>query len=706
MSSSLGAASPAHPSPSMSPAPPPGSPQFELALQYYQGLGQFLEHSDRSQLSISQQRQSARDKLSRLSKQQFQELSTDVYDEMSRRVRNDPNEPFLPVRNDLHPKRNQARQKLATLPKNRFKDLAADVFFQLEYRYPGLMEAADAAASGAAPPSMSRGMNVDKPQPPTPSLQRQPADDLAGFLPSSTVGQQQQQQSDTMPADPNATGDEAPRAANGPLTEGMRIEYEEKLLNMSKTITLLETNLRDIEQEKIRPLKQQLDDLSVNNHHLDLALQSARDEARQAAAEAQVNRDRVQQMQSDAERLVGQLKAMHAENEDLRRRHDADQQLIRDLQDQLRRAPQQQQQQQQQQSQQPQQQPTPPQQPYQQQPLPPMPQYQPPPPQSQPPTGMVSPRMGPSGSPPSGPAPPQPRVGGIDESRIDTFRSAIDALMMARASDYRANVLMSMKQIVFACKGITEAIEVHESQTSSMTVPERERLLALKTQLTAALTNLMSAAKAHATGAAPSNVTGRDLDSAAQTLSDTMMAMVDLVGVRCDGAQQQQPLQPGQPDALLSRGSPAPPSTSDRAQSPLPPGDADHALDLDDLKQFLEHQTDLIVQAIQALLQSMRTGSMDTEFQTTVATITTIVRQLTGACRGTFAQAATPTAVRERGMDVLYRLIASNRHLNDLGTAMVNDPSFTPSKQNLASAAYEVAKYTKELVSLLDEVQA
>jgi hypothetical protein len=44
--------------------------------------------------------------------------------------------PFLPVRDDFHPKRNQARQKLATLPRNRFKDLASDVFFELRRRFP------------------------------------------------------------------------------------------------------------------------------------------------------------------------------------------------------------------------------------------------------------------------------------------------------------------------------------------------------------------------------------------------------------------------------------------------------------------------------------------------------------------------------------------------------------------------------------------
>lgn len=48
--------------------------------------------------------------------------------------------PFLPVRDDFHPKRNQARQKLATLPRNRFKDLASDVFYELRRRFPEFEE--------------------------------------------------------------------------------------------------------------------------------------------------------------------------------------------------------------------------------------------------------------------------------------------------------------------------------------------------------------------------------------------------------------------------------------------------------------------------------------------------------------------------------------------------------------------------------------
>ncbi|KAJ3994146.1 hypothetical protein F5050DRAFT_573423 [Lentinula boryana] len=84
-------------------------------------------------------RSTARQKLTRLTIQQFHELSTDVYDELIRR-KSEKEVPFLPVREEFHPKRNQARQKLATLPTSRFEDLSSDVYFELARRYPEFKE--------------------------------------------------------------------------------------------------------------------------------------------------------------------------------------------------------------------------------------------------------------------------------------------------------------------------------------------------------------------------------------------------------------------------------------------------------------------------------------------------------------------------------------------------------------------------------------
>ncbi|KAF2273120.1 uncharacterized protein EI97DRAFT_482744 [Westerdykella ornata] len=88
----------------------------------------------------------AKDKLTRLSPVQFQELSTDVYDESLRREddrkRGGPGAPgnetpkYLLPKTNFHPKRNQARQKLSTLPLERFRQLATDVYYELERRCP------------------------------------------------------------------------------------------------------------------------------------------------------------------------------------------------------------------------------------------------------------------------------------------------------------------------------------------------------------------------------------------------------------------------------------------------------------------------------------------------------------------------------------------------------------------------------------------
>lgn len=109
-----------------------------LSRIYYMSLLQFFRSQAVRTSLLTPSRTNAREKLTRLNKQQFAELSTDVHDELQRRQDESQSQPYLQGRHDFHPKRNQARQKLATLPKNRFRDLASDVFFELERRYPEL----------------------------------------------------------------------------------------------------------------------------------------------------------------------------------------------------------------------------------------------------------------------------------------------------------------------------------------------------------------------------------------------------------------------------------------------------------------------------------------------------------------------------------------------------------------------------------------
>lgn len=107
-------------------------------LHYYKVLKQFLDISDDSTSrakSNSSRAQRAREKLLKLSQGQFRELSTDVYDELRRRIDELRSEPdFLLPKLTFHPKRNQARQKLSLLPQLRFKDLVSDISYEIERR--------------------------------------------------------------------------------------------------------------------------------------------------------------------------------------------------------------------------------------------------------------------------------------------------------------------------------------------------------------------------------------------------------------------------------------------------------------------------------------------------------------------------------------------------------------------------------------------
>ncbi|KAL8698804.1 MAG: hypothetical protein Q9201_006373 [Fulgogasparrea decipioides] len=132
----------------------------EALSQHYAILKRYLAQSLRDEKGNAKPNR-ARDKLLRLSPVQFQELSTDVYDELLRRQSaagqqtNGPGQvpSYLLPKNNFHPKRNQARQKLATLPPPRFRDLATDVFYELERRFPRFM-GGDIARNGSPAPSM------------------------------------------------------------------------------------------------------------------------------------------------------------------------------------------------------------------------------------------------------------------------------------------------------------------------------------------------------------------------------------------------------------------------------------------------------------------------------------------------------------------------------------------------------------------------
>ncbi|KAI9694371.1 MAG: hypothetical protein M1820_008971 [Bogoriella megaspora] len=117
--------------------------------EQYAAYNQFIAQEGRP---FDSSRSASRAKLIALSAAQFQELSTDVYDEIRRRnserkdhvhgktLSDDGSPTFLAPVDTYHPKRNQARRKLAMLPPDRFALLVTDSFREFKHRLSTLME--------------------------------------------------------------------------------------------------------------------------------------------------------------------------------------------------------------------------------------------------------------------------------------------------------------------------------------------------------------------------------------------------------------------------------------------------------------------------------------------------------------------------------------------------------------------------------------
>lgn len=109
-------------------------------FHYYMTLNKYFNNNKDNTLgedndrSTSSRAVKARKRLLNLSTYQFFELTTDVNDEVERRMNTTLNGEYLLPKENLHLKRNQARQKLANLSQKRFLDLVDDLSYEIRRR--------------------------------------------------------------------------------------------------------------------------------------------------------------------------------------------------------------------------------------------------------------------------------------------------------------------------------------------------------------------------------------------------------------------------------------------------------------------------------------------------------------------------------------------------------------------------------------------
>jgi hypothetical protein len=252
----------------------------------------------------------------------------------------------------------------------------------------------------------------------------------------------------------------------------------------------------------------------------------------------------------------------------------------------------------------------------------------------------------------------------IDEGHIAAYQSAVDELLKASKSDQHTSVLVAMKSIVLTCKNITEDAEQFESTAEHLKDEDLDKLADIKGKLSGALTALMGVAKNHATS--QGNIPAGSLESSATALTATLVELVECVKY---------------------------------LQHPTSNGDA-QVYDIEQLKAFLEKQTDLIVQAIQTLLYAMRqSSSFGEDFKETISGITSIVDNLVSVSRETL-NSPVADSFRQQGEAILKELSSSNIKLEELGNNMINSPQSKTLKQRLATSSYEIAKVSDTLLVL------
>ncbi|KAI9326023.1 hypothetical protein BDR26DRAFT_849457 [Obelidium mucronatum] len=122
-------------------------------------------------------------RMGRLNQQQFNVFTIDLIDEILRRKEGSGAPPHLPARQDFHPKRNQTRQKLASLAILNFKKMGCDVYFELERRYPNLLQEYPSQKTQGRPATLIPGTptanapatTATPPKPPTTAAASTPA---------------------------------------------------------------------------------------------------------------------------------------------------------------------------------------------------------------------------------------------------------------------------------------------------------------------------------------------------------------------------------------------------------------------------------------------------------------------------------------------------------------------------------------------------
>lgn len=303
-----------------------------------------------------------------------------------------------------------------------------------------------------------------------------------------------------------------------------------------------------------------------------------------------------------------------------------------------------------------------------------------------------------------------------------------------------------MKNIVTLCRSITEEIEAQEG---SLFPESRNSLYELKTSFSVSLSDLLVAAKYHASGMGISPVSL--LDRSAGHLTSVIVDLIKLLGMKPSNDYQDNRsenhnyygssiLDNNNKQSSIHKNSNAYSLHQDtrsqldsigykqssngyfpKQQSELTPDELVVSrigffylktlltiFVFKHLQKYLKTETDHIVQTIQNLLGALRLTQQNGEVHTIITSIVKIVLTISDLSKATCQSSAAGYAYRQRCEPFLNQLGNCSERLKMIqGKYFVRGATATANaKRDLAKEAYEIAKLTKELINLFESSPA
>ncbi|KIW30718.1 uncharacterized protein PV07_02424 [Cladophialophora immunda] len=335
----------------------------------------------------------------------------------------------------------------------------------------------------------------------------------------------------------------------------------------------------------------------------------------------------------------------------------------------------------------------------------------------------------------------QDREGLVKDVHVTKFQIAIDELLQIARSDNPAAVLDHMKTVVLAVRGITSDIDAGSSTEKDDEMGKRRAKL--KTKVSATANNLITASKnfASASGLSPLSL----LDAAASHLTAAVVDLLHTVKIRPtpageledDDEPTLEPLQSNgyfniaetlrrrsEVESIYSALS-TPSATRNahtRAGSGLVQrngstyvngtglgiksdyGTTQEEADLEDLKMYLEDQTDGLVQSITSLVDTIRKDDAMATIRNHMTTISATIENIVNSVDRTGNEPSSYQAtLREKSGPIVANLRDCREQMLQASNEAPEDKEFL---QQLPPLSFKIARETKELVSRVMAIEA